>query len=67
MKGKISKMDDLEINKRLNDFSNYLDNMPSSLDKGKLSKFFTAYTECYNKLISYQRICDKKDVYKWKI
>lgn len=40
-------MKDDEMLKRLNEFAKYLDNMESSIEKGKLSRIFTGYMETY--------------------
>lgn len=60
-------MDDFEIKKRLYDFANYLDKMPSCLNKGELSNFLVGYSECYKKLRLYEKINEDKEVYLWKI
>lgn len=43
-------MDNKEILKRLNDFTDYLDNLNPSINKGQLSSFWLGFLECYKNL-----------------
>lgn len=44
-------MTNSEIFKRLDAFASYLDSLPPSFEKGRLSYFFIGFLECFNKII----------------